>query len=432
MAVSTQPHREPFRLGMLLYDRRYRSTTIQVVALVLLLLTLSWLVNNAVENLARLGKEFNFGFLWTTANYAIDPHLVPYESTDTHFRAAIVGLLNTLAVAIPGCFLATLIGVIIGVLRLSKSWITARLMAVYIEVLRNVPVVIWLVVLYGILTLITPQPAAYRGEDPQASMIFGSIAITNRGTYFPALIFENSIGDFFSPEAAASGNWFSSAIANMAIYGVFDWLLVIAAIVGGVMAARRVVAWASRKQEATGLRPSTWYYQIALIVVPLAIVLTVLGGHLEFPALTGFNFQGGMQLPNSYLALLLGLAIYTSSYIAENVRAGIQAISHGQTEASYALGLRPGRTMSLIILPQALRIIIPPIISQWLNLTKNTSLGIFVTYTELKATLGGITMNQTGRELECNFLMMGIYLTISLLISAILNAYNKSVRLKER
>jgi general L-amino acid transport system permease protein len=344
----------------------------------------------------------------------------------------LVGLINTLTVAIPGWFLATLIGVLIGVFRLSKSWITARLMTIYIEVLRNVPVVIWLVVLYGVVTLIAPQPNAFRGEDPTASMIFGSVAITNRGTYFPALLFENSFADLFDPVSVAAGGALTRLIGAMALSGFLDWLLLIVVFIAGSVAAFRLADWARKKQEATGVRPSVGLYQVGAVAIPVLIVLVALGGHLEFPELKGFNFQGGVQLPNSYLALLLGLSIYTSSYIAENVRAGIEAVSHGQTEAAYALGLRPGRTMRLIVLPQALRVIIPPLISHWLNLTKNTSLGIFVTYTALKATLGGITMNQTGRELECNFLMMGIYLTISLLISALLNVYNRAVRLKER
>jgi len=404
MAVSSSQTAAPFRLSMLLYDRRFRSTTIQVVALLALLIALSWLVGNAVENLEKLGKTFDFGFLWTTSNYNIEPQLIAYSSTSTHFRAAVVGLLNTLAVAIPGWFLATFIGVIIGVLRLSKSWITARLMTVYIEVLRNVPVVIWLIVLYGIVTLITPQPSEFRGENPTASMILGSFAITNRGTYLPAPVF----GD---------GSLLVAATFVLSIVGMFFFS-----------------RWSKRRQEATGkILPNFWIL-LGILIVPAFLMDLVMGKavSLEFPALTGFNFKGGLQLPNSYLALLIGLSVYTSSYIAENVRAGVQAISRGQTEAAYSLGLRPGRTMNLVILPQALRIIVPPLISQWLNLTKNTSLGIFVTYTELKATLGGITMNQTGRELECNFLMMGIYLTISLLISALLNLYNRAVRLKER
>jgi general L-amino acid transport system permease protein len=228
--------------------------------------------------------------------------------------------------------------------------------------------------------------------------------VTNRGTYFPMPI--------FGPGSLLVLITLIPSVAGMIFFG----------------------KWAKKRQEDTGQILPVMWINFAILLIPAFLMDAILGSpiSLNFPELKGFNFQGGLQLPNSYLALLLGLSIYTSSYIAENVRAGIQAISHGQTEAAYALGLRPGRTMKLVVLPQALRIIIPPLISQWLNLTKNTSLGIFVTYTELKATLGGITMNQTGRELECNFLMMAIYLTISLLISALLNFYNRAVRLKER
>ena len=405
MTLMTNPPREPFRLGMLLYDRRYRSTTIQAFTLLMILLALSWMTKNAIDRLAILGKEFSFGFLWVQAGYDIEPQLIPYSSSSsTHFTAGLVGLLNTLSVAIPGCILATILGVIVGVLRLSKSWITARLMTVYIETLRNVPVVLWLIALLAVLSNVPPEPASFRGENPSASMWFEAIAVTRRGTYLPWPMFE-----------------------DRAI-----WLLLAGIIaIGGIVAFRK---YARRLQDQTGQILPVFLISLAIFFVPLTLLYFLLGAPvaLDYPALKGFNFQGGAQISNQYVALTVGLAVYTSSYIAENVRAGILAISRGQSEASYALGLRPGRTTQLVILPQALRVIIPPLISQWLNLTKNTSLAYFVGFMDLRATLGGITMNQTGRELECNFLMMGIYLTLSLLISLVLNLYNRSIQLKER
>ena len=193
-------------------------------------------------------------------------------------------------------------------------------------------------------------------------------------------------------------------------------------------------------QEATGVRPVTWWKSLAVIVLPTLNLLTAIGLHFEVPVFPasetgvskGFNFQGGINVAHSFTALLIALTLYSATYIAEGVRAGILAISRGQTEAAYALGLRPGRTMSLIVLPQALRVIIPPLISQYLNITKNTTLGIAISYLDLKGTLGGITLSQTGRELECMLLMMLIYLCISLMISAVMNVYNNAMKLRER
>jgi general L-amino acid transport system permease protein len=184
--------------------------------------------------------------------------------------------------------------------------------------------------------------------------------------------------------------------------------------------------------EATGFRPTTWWQSLAVLFVPVIALLIGMGFHLEYPVMAGFNFKGGLSIAHSFTALTLALTLYYAAITAEIVRSGIQAVSRGQSEASYALGLRPGRTMNLVILPQALRIIIPPMISQWLSLTKDTSLGIAVSYLDLRGTLGGITLNQTGRELECMLLMMLIYLIISLIISSLANFYNASVKLKER
>ncbi|MEH6775387.1 MAG: ABC transporter permease subunit, partial [Cereibacter changlensis] len=215
-------------------------------------------------------------------------------------------------------------------------------------------------------------------------------------------------------------------------YVSVDFLLLVAAIVVGFFLNRMALRRATRIQEATGDRPTTWWQSLLLLVgIPVA-ALIAMGFHFEFPELKGFNFTGGLNVSNSFMALWLALSLYTGAFIAEIVRAGVLAISKGQSEAAFALGLRPARTMNLVILPQALRVIIPPLISQYLNLTKNSSLAIAVGYLDLRGTLGGITLNQTGRELECVLLMMLIYLTISLIISGLMNVYNASVKLKER
>ncbi|RZA30268.1 MAG: ABC transporter permease subunit [Proteobacteria bacterium] len=425
MTMATDAPKDGFRLSMLIYDTRYRSYTIQLVVLVLFALAVTWLLNNTVQNLAARGKEFNYGFLWQRAGYDIGQQLIPYTNDSTHFRALLVGLINTLVVAFFGCIFATILGVVVGVLRLSNNWLVSRLMTVYVEMFRNVPLLLWILLSYVILSEVTPLPKDFKvtdemvaaGEAPKASMIlFDSVAITNRGTNIPAPLFERGLG--------------TADLGFMSLNLTF-WA-VVAVIAASIFVNSRIIASARATQEATGVRPVTWWKSLLVLFVPVIALLIAMGFHLQIPALKGFNFQGGILVAHSFTALLIALTLYTAAFIAEIVRAGIQAISRGQSEASFALGLRPNRTMRLIVLPQALRVIIPPLISQYLNLTKNTSLGIAVSYLDLRGTLGGITLNQTGRELECMLLMMLIYLSISLTISTLMNMYNKSVQLKAR
>ncbi|WP_374398156.1 amino acid ABC transporter permease [Tabrizicola sp.] len=425
MTMATDVPKDGFRLSMLIYDTRYRSYTIQLVVLVLFALAVAWLLNNTVQNLAARGKEFNYAFLWQRAGYDIGQHLIPYTNDSTHFRALLVGLINTLVVAFFGCIFATILGVVVGVLRLSNNWLVSRLMTVYVETFRNVPLLLWILLSYVILSEVTPLPKDFKvtdemiaaGEAPKASMmLFDTMAVTNRGTNIPAPLFERGLGTL--------------DLGFMTLNLTF-WA-VIAVIAGSIFVNRRILASARAVQETSGVRPVTWWKSLLVLFAPVIVLLLALGFHLEIPVLKGFNFQGGILVAHSFTALLIALTLYTAAFIAEIVRAGIMAISRGQSEAAFALGLRPNRTMSLIILPQALRVIIPPLISQYLNLTKNTSLGIAVSYLDLRGTLGGITLNQTGRELECMLLMMLIYLTISLAISTVMNLYNKSVQLKAR
>lgn len=424
MSLASEAPKDSFRLSMLIYDTRYRSYTIQMAVLILLLAFLGWMADNTIKNLAERGKDINFSFLWQRAGYDIDQQLIPYTNDSSHGRAAIIGLLNTLLIAVIGCFFATIVGVIAGVLRLSKNWLVARLMTVYVEIFRNVPLVLWIILIFVVFTETYPQPRDFRvtdemiaaGEAPKETMIFGAIAITNRGSNIPGPVFDRPLPTI------------EIATVPISLSGV-AFLLV---VMGSVLVNRRILARAKAIQEDTGDRPTTWWQSLLVLFVPAIALLMAMGFHLEYPEIKGFNFTGGLSVNHSFTALLVALILYTGAFIAEIVRGGIQAISKGQTEAAFALGLRPGRTMNLIILPQALRVIIPPLISQFLNLTKNTSLGIAVSYIDLRGTLGGITMNQTGREMECMVLMMGIYLTISLLISSLMNIYNNSVKLKER
>ena len=433
--------KEGFRLSMLVYDTRFRAITIQVVVLILFLLMVGWLVDNTIQNLAAKDKDIHFGFLWVRAGYDIEQQLIPYTNDSTHGRAVIVGLLNTLVVAGFGCVLATIIGVLAGVLRLSKNWLVSRLMTIYVEAFRNVPLLLWIILVFVVTSETQPAPADFKvtqamvdswaTEDtsddiyPAASKIlFGTAAVTNRGSYVATPMLDRPLG----------GTTIGSVPIN------FSVLATIAVIVASVLVNRTLLRRARAVQEDTGIRPVTWWKSLLILFGPIVVLLLAMGFHLQLPAFAadengvskGFNFQGGILVQHSFTALLIALSLYTGAFIAEIVRAGILAISRGQTEAAFATGLRPGRTMSLIVLPQALRVIIPPLISQYLNLTKNTSLGIAVSYLDLRGTLGGITLNQTGRELECMLLMMLTYLIISLIISGAMNLYNNAVKLKER
>ncbi|PTE21382.1 amino acid ABC transporter permease [Cereibacter changlensis] len=420
MANVADVPKPSFRLSMLLYDTRYRSLTIQIVVFLLVMAGAAWLVDNTIRNLQALGKDFNFSFLGARAGYDISQRLVEYTNDSTHGRALLIGLLNTLLVAFLGCIAATVIGVLVGVLRLSKNWLIARLMTVYVEIFRNIPLLLWILLIYAVFTEAAPAPNAFRvnAETGEAatSMFLDAFAVTNRYTAIPNPVFGLDLG------------WLNIGLFYVSV----DFLLLVAAIVVGFFLNRMALRRATRIQEATGDRPTTWWQSLLLLVgIPVA-ALIAMGFHFEFPELKGFNFTGGLNVSNSFMALWLALSLYTGAFIAEIVRAGVLAISKGQSEAAFALGLRPARTMNLVILPQALRVIIPPLISQYLNLTKNSSLAIAVGYLDLRGTLGGITLNQTGRELECVLLMMLIYLTISLIISGLMNVYNASVKLKER
>ncbi|MBU2999014.1 ABC transporter permease subunit [Roseovarius nubinhibens] len=422
MTAMTDPARESFRLSMLIYDTRYRSFTIQAVALLGFMLFGAWLISNTITNLQTLGKPVQFGFLLEPAQYDINQRLLDYNNRDTHLRAAFIGLTNTLLVAFLGCIAATILGVFVGVLRLSKNWLVAKIMTVYVEVFRNVPVLLWIVLAMAVLIESLPSPKDFRGDDATASMsFFDSVAVTNRGVYIPEPLFSRSLGDV---------HLLGDSPLRMDLS--LDLLAIVLVIIASIFAIKKVNARATAIQNSTGLRPTTWHVNLGIFFVPLIVLLIALGFHLGYPELKGFNFQGGTHLRNSLTALWLALSLYTAAFIAEIVRAGILAISHGQTEAAGALGLRPKRIMSLVVLPQALRVIIPPLISNYLNLTKNSSLAIAVGYMDITGTLGGITMNQTGRELESVLMLMLAYLIISLSISAVMNWYNSRVKLVER
>ena len=404
MSLTTHTEASKFSLSMLINDTRYRSTTFQVIALIGLIFAMGYLVSNLLSNLADAGLNISWRFFGETAGYDINQMPIEYNNQMSHGRASMVGAVNTLIVAFLACVSATVLGVIAGVLRLSNNWVVSKLMAIYVEAFRNVPVLIWILIIFLVMSNVLPQPREFRGDAATSAMWFDMIAFTNRGVYVPRMI----MGDL---------SWLVVATFVLSIAGVF--------------AFRR---YARNLLFNTGRLIPTLLPSIGIFIIPTVLVYFILGSPigLESPELKGFNFKGGLHLRLSLIALWFALAIYTGAFIAENVRAGIQAISYGQTEAAAALGMRPGRIMSLIILPQALRVIVPPLISQYLNITKNSSLAIAVGYMDITGTLGGITLNQTGRAIECILVLMLFYLVISLSISAIMNVYNNAMKLKER
>ena len=516
---------EGFRLSQLLYDTRYRSLTIQVIAFILLVLALSWLVWNTIQNLAALGKDFNFGFLGERAGYDINQRLIEYDSNSTHWRAATVGILNTLLVSFMGCILATVFGVIAGVLRLSNNWIVGRLMTVYVEGFRNVPLLLWILLIFAVFTEGLPLPNSYRaaadtGVAENEMMLFGTTALTNQGTFVPRPVFAEGAWMFVVAFAlAVAAIWALRRYRDKRQKQTGDitpvFLPSIAILIFAMVGANFMISAQSRNNEialiavgadsgttladltadgtrldycrivgsggsfsvqnaledqGVSFREKAYFGQddarrnlvagnCKLLAVPAgeaadvatALQTQIAGGEtvgvlsdtflegkalqFDMPAMTEKGiprFEGGMTIRNPLIALWLALSLYTGAFIAEIVRGGILAISKGQTEAAFALGLQPGRTMSLVVLPQAMRVIIPPLISQYLNLTKNSSLALAVGYMDVRSTLGGITINQTGRELEAMLLMAGFYLAVSLIISGVMNVYNRSIALKER
>ncbi len=378
-------------------DRDSRQVIIQIIVIVIVLSLLGFFINNTLNNLELLGREAGYSFLFTPSNYDINQHLIEYSSRSTHLRATIVGLINTGLVALTGIILATLIGFVGGVLRLSSNFLVNRIVYMFVEFSRNVPVLLWILLWHGVLIHSLPHP--------KQSVALGDFAfLSNRGFYIPKPLLEPN----------------------------FWWVTIafIVAIAGAVVLAKH----AKKKQEMTGERlPVIWISAAIVIILPVLVYfLAGTPATLEMPVFKGFNFKGGLVLTPEFVALTLALSVYTGAFIAEIVRAGILAVSHGQTEAAYALGLKPNWTMRLVILPQALRVIVPPMISQYLNLTKNSSLAIAVGYMDVVATIGGISLNQTGRALECMSIVLTIYLCISLLISAFMNWYNKKISLVER
>ena len=391
-AAASQPPKPP-----LIYNPKVRGIAYQAV-LCIVIAFLAWAaVNNAAENLARAKIASGFGFWENTAGFDISQTLIDYSTTSSYGRAFWVGLLNTLLVAALGIVLATILGFIIGIGRLSKNWLVAKLCGGYVEIIRNLPLLLQLLFWYNAVLKALPGIR-------ESLAIPGGGFLNNRGLFLPQPVFQ--------PGA--------------------HWALI--AFVIGVVAALVYRAWANRRQMRTGQQSPVLWVTLAFVVGLPIIVFAVSGFPVQFnfPEAGRFNIRGGIEILPEFMALLFGLSIYTAAFIAEVVRAGIMAVVRGQTEAAYSLGLRPGPTLRLVVVPQAMRVIVPPLTSQYLNLTKNSSLAVAIGYPDLVQIFAGTVLNQTGQAVEVIALTMAVYLTISLVTSALMNLYNRSVALVER
>ena len=377
-------------------DPAVRGIAYQVLFVAIVVAAGWFLVHNTLVNLGRQNIATGFGFLGREASFAIGESLIAYAPSDTYARAFLVGLVNTLYVAILGIVLATIFGTLIGIARLSRNWLVANLSLVYVETFRNIPLALQLLFWWSLLRAGAPAPR-------QAWQPLPGFFVSNRGVEFPV------------PQSNPAHLW------------------MFLAFVVGLAGAVGVSRWAKRRQIATGAQFPSGRVGAGLIVGLPLLVFVAAGAPMavDWPALKGFNFAGGGAVSPEFTALLLGLIIYTASFIAEIVRAGILSVSWGQTEAASALGLKPGLTMRLVVLPQALRVIIPPITSQYLNLTKNSSLAVIIGYPDL-VSIANTTMNQTGQAVEGIALIMAVYLAISLMIALAMNLYNRAVALVER
>jgi general L-amino acid transport system permease protein len=378
------------------YDPKVRAVLYQVGALAMVGLLAYYLMTNTLANLERQSIATGFGFLDKQASFEIGEALIPYSAADSYARALVVGALNTLLVSFIGVAITIILGTFVGIARLSSNWLVSRLAGIYIEVFQDIPVLLQLFFWYAFFYEILPSPR-------QAINLFNGVFLCNRG-----LIFGIPAADPV-------------------------WKFVGLAFVAGCAAVYLIRRWARKRQDRTGqifplIRAS------AAILIGLPLLVWWLGGAptaMNVPELKGFNFKGGVSVSPEFTALLLGLVLYTAAFVAEVVRAGIQSVSKGQTEAAMSIGLKPGQVLNLVILPQALRVIIPPLTSQMLNLTKNSSLAVAIGFPDF-VSVAGTTINQTGQAIEGVVLIMTVYLIFSLSTSAFMNWYNKKMKLVER
>jgi general L-amino acid transport system permease protein len=396
-AIEDDRAARPSRVA-LYRDARARRIFFQALA-VILLLWLGWdLVANARSNLAARGILSGFGFLDRSAGFDVSQSLIRYSATDTYRRLYVVGLMNTLLVAVLGIIFATILGFLIGIARLSQNWLLARLAGGYVELVRNLPLLFQLLFWYLAVLGTLPAPR-------QSVSLFGVMFLNNRGVVLPRPVFGDGTGLVLLAFGAA-------------LLAIWVWRV-----------------WVRRHQATTGRTlPILWPSLSILLGLPLvAMLATGFAVSFDMPELRGFNFAGGWRVIPEFVALLVGLTVYTAAFIAETVRGGILAVERSQSEAAFALGLSRQRTLRLIVLPQALRVIVPPLTSHYLNLTKNSSLAVGIGYPDLFAVFAGTALNQTGAQaIEIIGITMATYLALSLATSALMNLYNARLRLVER
>ncbi len=381
-----------------IYDPKVRSIAYQVILCAVIVFLAYSAVRNAADNLARAKIASGFGFWNQTAGFDISQTLIEYTAqAGTYGRAFWVGLLNTLLVAAIGIVLATVVGFLVGIARLSKNFLLSKLSAGYVELIRNVPLLLQLLFWYNAVLKALP-------DLRDSWTLPGSIYLNNRGFFAPSPVLQPGME------------------------------FVVGAFVVGVIGALGYRNWARKKQERTGAQSPVALVALGLIIgLPvIAFFLAGMPATLEFPEKGRFNIRGGMEILPELVALVIGLTFYTGAFIAEVVRAGIMAVSRGQTEAAGAVGLRTGQTLKLVVIPQAMRVIIPPLTSQYLNLTKNSTLAVFVGYPDLVQIFTGTVLNQTGQAVEVVMITMAVYLTISLVTSTVMNWYNSRIALVER
>ena len=378
-------------------DPKYRALFFQLLLMFGVGYFIYSIIQNTLNNMEARGISTGFAFMSEKSGFDILQSLIPYDSSSTYGRTFVVGILNTLLVSVLGIFLATILGFLVGVARLSNNWLLSRIATVYIEIFRNIPLLIQ--ILFWYIVVLRAMPSA---RDSMS--LFDSFFLNVRGLYLPAPVTE-------------SGFIYTAITFLIALIGVFI-----------------LKRWAKKRQEATGQQTPVFLISLVLLILAPLLVFFVSGSPLtwDIPALKGFNFQGGIAIIPELFALLIALTIYTAAFIAEIVRSGIKAVDNGQSEAALSVGLKPSQNLRLVVIPQAMRVIIPPMTSQYLNLLKNSSLATAIGYPDLVSVFMGTTLNQTGQAVEIIMMTMAVYLVLSLLISLFMNWYSAKMSLTER
>ena len=384
-------------LSSILFNRSVQGIFYQIVTLALVILAVLYIVDNTASNMVARGLASGFHFLGVESQFDIGMTLIDYSPTSTYFDSFIVGLLNTLLVAGLGISIATIVGFAVGIARLSSNWLIARLAESYIEILRNIPLLLQIFFWYFAVLRALPKPK-------QSLEFADSFFLNNRGLFIPDPVFGEG------------------------------GTLILYSFIAAILISIGIAIWSKQRQNKTGQTFPVFYSSIGLLIsfVFLSMLATGFPVTFDYPELKGFNFKGGIKLIPELVALTFALSMYTASFIAEVVRAGIQAVSLGQTEAARSLGLNPNQILRLVIIPQALRVIVPPLTNQYLNLTKNSSLAAAIAYPDLVLVFAGTALMQTGQAIEIIGMVMGVYLFLSLMTSIIMNLFNRFMRVAER